>query len=538
MSGVTQAPPGTSETKPPSLSTLQGILINRGLLADQPGGSGGTGHAILDRMHPVLRARYDQLQINLLSVEGGRPYVEARLSRYAGENKISWEGGSRKDGTTVTGRLAQAHCVPYPGRITDKINQYVFSEPAKRPNGDPVFLDSVNREGLSAHFFLRELNSLLTSCRWAWVGVDMPRVTREISVQEKEDKQIRPYWVLYSPLEVVDWCFDELGGVKWVLTETEEFNNDDPMAEATVRKVRSLWEKGRKTNYWFDEASKTLKSEVIQLGLKTKVPLFPVGTISARPHLFDSIESINRTILDLESVSRQNYFDRCFPQMYLPASVLNAMAEVLKGYSAEQMMEMVIGMNFPILLEEGDQIPGYVMPASGDLKAPDEKVKQLKSDMFECVGMMLRTESRAAQSGEAKSWDHLDVEQVLKDRANLLFSAEKKAIALSKLWDPTFKEYVPEYPQSFNVRDYVADMNAVLSLAQVPLPGEMAKEVYGKLLELLSKIGVKEIPVERVEELKASIEEFVDQQNTQLEQVAGGEEQLPPGEPPPTEEPV
>lgn len=530
MTGIVQAPDGTRESKPPSIATLQGRLLNSALPGETTPGSNSTGFPILDRIHPTLLARYDQLRVNLLALEGGRPYIDARLSRFAGENKISWEGGTRKDGTTVTGRLEQAHCVPYPGRISEKINQYVFSEPAQRLGADPAFLSSVNREGTSVHFFLRDLNSLLTACRWAWVGVDMPKVDGEISVLTKERNQIRPYWVLYSPLEVVDWCFDELGGVKWVLTETTEYKNDDPTKEPTTRRVRNLWEKGRKTEYWFDEASKSLKTRIVELSLKSRVALFPVGTISPRPHLFDSIESINRTILDLESVSRQNYFDRCFPQMYLPASVLNAMAEVLKGHSAEEMMEMVIGLNFPILLEEGDQVPGYIQPASGDLAAPDQKIKQLKSDMFECVGMMLRTESRSAQSGEAKSWDHLDVEQVLKDRANILAAAEMKAIELSALWDTSFKSYAPEYPQSFNVRDYAADMASIISLMQVALPGEMAKEVYGKLLELLSKIGVKEIPVERLAELKQSIEEFVDQQNTQLDRVAGAPVEPDPGQ--------
>jgi hypothetical protein len=529
---ITNAIPGTDERRPPSLSTLQAGLINNSLTvpAFNAEGKTGTNHLILTRAHPVIRERAYQLEINMLAIYGGRPYVEARLSRFPGEHKISWEGGTRKDGSMVTGRVEQAHCVPHPGRIAEKINQYVFSQMARRDTIDDDFKDNVTRDGLSLHQFMRQLNTYLTACGWAWIGVDMPTVGEGISLQAKEDKKVRPYWILYGPGEVVEWCFNEVGDLKWLLTQGSEYKNDDPNSLPELRKTRSLWEPGKKTTYWYDEKAKKVMSEVTDLSLKGSIPFILVGVPSAKPFLFDSIESINRTILDLESVSRQNYFDRCFPQMYLPASVMTAMQNLLKGYSAEEMMEMVIGLNYPILLEPGDPTPGYIMPGSGDLSAPDQKIQQLKRDMFECVGMMLRAESRAAQSAEAKSWDHLDVEQVLKDRANLLQEAEKKAVELSKAWDETFKEYDPQWPQTFNVRDFSEDMASLIQMGQVPMPTEMSKELLNKLLDLMSKIGVSEIPEKRLKELRVAIDEFVDEASTQMERIAATPEKMGEGE--------
>lgn len=522
------APEGTDERLPPSIASLQAGLLKSSIPGAQVSGATEVDNVILKRIHPILKCRYDQLQINLLALYGGRPYIEERLSRFAGEHKISWEGGTRKDGSHVTGRKEQAHCVPYAGRIAEKINQYVFAEPATRTGADPDFVANVTREGQSVHFFMRELNSYLTACDWAWIGVDMPRQAGEISMLEKEQKKVRPYWVLYSPTEVMDWCFNEVGELKWILTQKETYTNDDPLSPGKMVSKRYLWELGKCTAYWYDEVSKQVQTEVIDVTLKTSIPFILVGIPSPRPHLYDSIESINRTILDLESVSRQNYFDRCFPQMYLPASVINAMQNLLKGYSAEEMMEMVIGLNYPILLEQGDPTPGYIMPGSGDLKAPDEKVQQLKRDMFECVGMMLKTESRDAQSAEAKGWDHLDVEQVLKDRANRLQEAEKKAVEISKLWDPLFKVYTPEWPMTFNVRDFSEDMRSLIELGQVPMPAGVTKELLLKLIELMSKIGVKELTTEKLTALRKEVETFVDDNQKQLEEItrppAPGEE--------------
>ena len=59
------------------------------------------------REKPVLQKRERQLTINQLGMNGGRPYVEARLSRFAAETEIDWCGGTRPDGSSATGRLQQ-----------------------------------------------------------------------------------------------------------------------------------------------------------------------------------------------------------------------------------------------------------------------------------------------------------------------------------------------------------------------------------------------------------------------------------------------
>ena len=50
---------------------------------------------IAERMHPVLVKRQEQIGINILGWRGGREYIEARLSRFAGEDEIDWSGGTR-----------------------------------------------------------------------------------------------------------------------------------------------------------------------------------------------------------------------------------------------------------------------------------------------------------------------------------------------------------------------------------------------------------------------------------------------------------
>lgn len=472
------------------------------------------------RVHPIIAARREQLQINLLALDGGRPYVDARLSRFAGEPSISWNGGYRNDGAWVTGRREQAHCVPYPARVAEKINQYVFAEQAQRDGIDPAFFADVTRDGKSAHYYMRDVSSLLTACGFCWIGVDVPRVDRQISVAEKNAGAIRPYWVLYNPLQVVDWSFDDAGELLWLITETERIENSDPHKEAKTLRVRSLWERGRRTDF-INNSGAITRNEPIELSIG-RVPFIPVGTPSAKPIIFDSIESINRTILDLESVSRQNYFESCYPQMCLPAGVVSAMQDFIKDAGGDgRMVELILGQRFPILLGPDDKPPAYIQPDTGGFESVDAKVQQLKNDLFGAVGLLIRGESRAAQSAEAKMWDSVEINQMLRDRANILEEAEKRAVALSKEWDSSFAEYEPVYPSNFNVRDAAADMASLIQLAVVPMPAEMMRATLGKLLDILSEMGASKLSDEQLATIRDAIANYAEAEISALSFAAG-----------------
>lgn len=464
---------------------------------------------IAKRQHPVHKARIDRLEINQLALDGGEPYVEARLSRFPGETRISWDGGQRLDGTAVTGRKAQAHCIPYPGRIAEKISQYVFAEEAKREGIDEDIESNVTRDGTGVANFMRRVNNVLTACGWCWVLVDMPEGETEggSSQLAKEQNVIRPYWTLFEPSKVVDWCFGPSGNLKWLITEDEAYDPGTPYSEARTVKVRDLWEPGLRTRFTYDDKGSTGTISQFPFALN-KVPFVLFGELSAKPHLFDSIESINRTIMDLESCSRQNYFDSCFPQMYLPANAVSAAATALNT-TQDKVMEMIVGLGYPILLEAGDPTPGYCQPNMGDLAKIDEKVEQLKRAMFECVGLMLQQESRAAQSGEAKAWDHLDANAVLCDRANLLEEGEIKLVDLSVEWDAVgFPAYKPEYPKSFDVSDFQADIQSITMAAQMQMPVELLRVLQAKLLELVDQIGSSRLTNEEKGAVLDAIKKF------------------------------
>ena len=452
-------------------------------------------NVIAKRENPTYTSRKNQLEINLLGLKGGRPYINARLSRFPGESKSDWEGTVRKDGSIVTGRRDQSHSIPYLGRIAEKINQHVLGVRPSRNGADVDVLADITSDGESLNQFIRRLNSLVTTCRWAWIGLDVAAMqSGSISQADKERLKLRPYWKLYSALEVVDWKIDAKGGISWLLTEETVYIAPDPFSASVSAKVRRLWQPGQVTTFTFKPGENTVIAEEVSLleirpGVSLPVvPFVLVGEISADPHQFDNLESVNKTIMDLESANRSNFFHCVFPQPYVPASLLDTVKQQFE-VSADAAVSMIFGQGYPILLNPGDPTPGYMMPDAAATGTIREELKALKGELFDSVGLMLQQETRQVASAESKAWDYLDVSQVMRERAELLEDAEIKAVKIMTLWDPTIKAWTPSYNRAFDVGSFKDEIEAITKALAVSMPDELARFFLSKLFERAKKIG-------------------------------------------------
>jgi len=464
---------------------------------------------IIERMNPILQARCGQLGTNILGIKGGQAYIDARLSRFAGESKISWEGGVRQDGSEVTGRKNQAHCIPYLSRIANKINQYLFSEAPRRDALAPEIADNITRDGTTMAEFFNTVNDYLTSCGWCWIGIDAPNVEnpRTVSIQFKEKNNLRPYWNVYSPLDVVDWAFDDRGKLLWVLTAGAESNNISALSKPSRRRYRMLWEPGLVRKFYISESGDKIEAMAefpIQL---QEAPFVLVGRPALDPHVFDSLESVNRTIMDLGSCNRQNFFDAVFPQLCIPASVIARAAEILQT-TQERAVEMTVGFNFPIVIGEGDPTPSYITPDTTGFAEMRNEIIELRYALFETAGLLPKIDSKQMQSAESKAWDYLELEQLLKHRALTLQSAERKAVQISNAWDNNFPNYQPEYNLRFDVENFVQDIQAIVMASQVSMPDEMTRVLLGKLFKAVRRIGGDELAPAEIKTVLEAIENY------------------------------
>jgi len=460
---------------------------------------------ILKQMHPVLAARGPQIAINHLAYGGGRAYIAARLSRFAGESEIEWDGGTRKDGSKITGRLARSHHVPLIRRMVNKLSQYVFQTPPGRDGIDPDVEEDITLTGQRLDLFMQQLLATVASSQWAWVGVDTPATgAAEMTEADKVTERIRPFWRIYNPGDVMDWEFNRTGGLEWVKVRGVETISNGPIGLRTTRETRTIWSRGEVTRYTANEDGTEIESKQTSPVSIQSVPFFPVGNISTDPSEMDDLEGMNATVMDLESANRENYFKGVYPQKYLPASVLEHAKE---AYSMEgpEALSMVMGLAYPILLEPGDPTPGIIMPDASSTATIRTEINELKDAMKECFGMMLQKQTRQAESAEAKAWDHLDVEAVMRVNADMLADAERKAVALSSEWDASFKTWTPEYSVDFDVGDFKGDIEAIVAAMNATSHPESVKRMFErKLVERVDRIGSR-ATVEEMAEMREDI---------------------------------
>jgi hypothetical protein len=468
-----------------------GKLITASPFAKRPQ-SNNEFEQIANSLHPTLKARREQIGINLLGVDGGRRYVEARLSRFSAETKIEWEGGNRADGSKVTGRKDRSHNVPTLGRLVSKVNQYVFSEPPVRDGAEPDVIDSITNAGQSVDDLMKRVNRYVIAAGWCWLGVDAPDLPEGmiLDAETKSRYKIRPYWKLYSPLDVVNWSISPTGFVNWCITQGHIMVDGGPRVGVNRVKVRILWEPGKVTVYNYSEDGKTITdSQSIDTKLDF-VPLFPVGLISDEPMPFDDLESINRSIMDLESCNRENYFKAVYPQRYMPASAIENANQAYNKEGAE-IGAAIVGLGYPILINPDDKEPGIIMPPADALKGMRDEITSLKGEMYETFGFALRHQTRQVESAEAKAWDHLDVEKVMRESAQRLEAAEKKAVEMSVAYDSEFPAWEPSYNTTFDIGDFTNEIQGIVMASAVSMPDSMARELRVKLLDRIDRIGAR-----------------------------------------------
>jgi hypothetical protein len=479
---------------------------------------------VVYRRKGAYAARERQIRINLLGLEGGRPYVNNRLSRFAGETEIDWVGGRRPDGSQSTGRLQQTHAFPYLGRIAGKINQYVFNKQPERRKADAAILKDITRDGKSINDVMREVSDYTFACGWCWLGVDSPARKEDgtqYTLQEKDALKIRPYWQVYSPLDVLDWYFNERGELEWIKTQRMEQDDSSPASVPIPVRVVSVWERGLVTEYRVNESSdkrfrtgRRMVITAIEIPLTdssgnalARVPFVLAGSPSEKSIAFDDLESINRTIMDLGSVDRANFFNANYPQLVLPASLMQRCISDGYARSIEEVGKLVLGFKYPITLERGDPEPKYLMPDPAALKGGADRISALKSELFQVVGLSLEQESRQVASAEAKAWDFLDVAAVMAARAELLEDVERKAIALSALWDSSFQVWEPKYNRDFDVGNFKDEVAALVMAGNMPVPTEVTREIVKKLVDRLDRIGAN-ISDEQMELLTEAIDDW------------------------------
>lgn len=466
---------------------------------------------IITRRHKIYTARQSQIENNKFAVHGGRPYIDRRLWRAPNETDVSWLGDPSRG---IVGRKQRAALVPDAARVANKINQYIFKKSAERTGTDEAFLANCTGMGESIHEFMQRVNSAVTFGGWCWLQVDRAALQEGESETLANKAPIK--WMLWDALDVTDWCFDG-NGLKWIIVRSQIYLNDDPRQDAKEGYLFTLYELKDGIVHITEEADGNLQLPNLRVGVPIpglkRIPFIPVGLPSDAAWWFDDVENLQAQILNLDSQHNETLTESVYPQIVLPSSLSNSLeARLLEcGEAGEKVVTLIreatLGRKIPIMEGSEDKgISRYISP-TGDFKILTDECTRKRSLLFDVAGLALfNRETRQVQTAESKQFDQMDTNSTLENRALLLQETEKKLVELSKVFDPSFKEYEPKYPSDFDVVDVAALSAALTSAANAPDKTPLVRKIIAKanlriLREICSGIATDE-------EFSAAIEEI------------------------------
>jgi len=475
---------------------------------------------LANRENVTYCERKEKLHLNTLALNGGRPYVRARLNKFPGESSIDWSGTSgtvskSKFGDQihrVAGRKQRAYLINNAGRVAEKIRQYVFAKPPERGEDNTELLADITRQGESINSFMGEVLKNLVATKWCWIGVDAPLFDGDVSQAEADAKKIRPYWHLYTAEEVVDWSFDDKGELLWLMTQTENWSNTNPEVYEESKLVRRLWKRGSVTEYVLNQDGTGVSSiesrKTIQLDM-AEVPFVPCGEISSKPHWYDDVEDIQAASLDLESSLDTLMFKVVFAQMVLPASITEEATSENGSNGIAKTVEAIVGLSNAITESPDDKgITRFIGPDASALKAMQDELGRKREELFDVVGLHLNFTKNFSESADAKHFDHLDPQAVLRNYAQQISECEEKAWKLTNKLDSSAKVIKPVYSDKFRVSNIYEDFKALVLASNMDLPDSVMRLIATGTVDAVKEITDMQLTQEKQAEIDKEIAEM------------------------------
>jgi len=476
---------------------------------------------LANRENVTYTTRRDKLYLNTLALHGGRPYINARLTRFPGESAIDWNGtqadvSKTKFGDTtsskIEGRKYRAYLVNHAARIAEKIRQYVFAKPPDRKGLNAELTADITRQGESINSFMGEVLKNIVATKWCWIGIDSPEINGQLSQADASANKVRPYWHLYSAGEVKDWAYDDKGDLLWLITETCKHVNTDPNVFNPVQTVRRLWEIGSVTEYVIAVSPTGLnkiESETVKKFDLEKVPFVLAGELSDNPHWYDDVEDLLRACLDLESSLDTLMHKVVFGQMVLPESITEDATSQNGGSGISPTIEAVVGLSNAVTESPEDKgITRYIGPDATAIKAMQDELARKREELFDVVGLHLNFTKNFSESADSKSFDHLDPQAVLRNYAQQIREAEIKAWKLTAEWDKAVKEVEPNYSDKFRVSNIYEDMKALVLSANMDVPDSVKKLVNHGIVDTVLEITDRQLTDEQQAEIDKDIDEM------------------------------
>jgi hypothetical protein len=460
----------------------------------------------------------------LSAYEGGRDFVnETNISQYT----------MRENPDDFKARVKRAHYLNYCGELVDFFTNFIFSETIQRDGGTnsswyQTFIRDVNKKGESIEEYMKQVEDALQIYGMVYTLVDSPQFNLSDSIevvtqQQTDDLGIRPYWVIMSPLEIVDWMVDDFENFQYV-----------KRLQMTTRMIDDSIHPVEKYTEWFSDhticsyvdVSDTRNPKLLEnLRERFENPLGSIP-IAVQRHkrskrfpfigisFLQDLAYNNREIMNYTSLIQEFLYKQCFNILAKESDTALPLRDQNDG---------VLGTANVLEYPKGTTAPQYITPPVDPAEFLQSERSRITGEMFKLAAQDTMNElfNGEKSSGFSQAQSFSKTVPFISTRADTLEKYENKLMSLtmqrlSKNWDGKVK-----YKDRYELTNLTDAMTQLVSLFRdLQFPSEtfikeelkrLAEEYDGKLPQAISAKVMKEI----------DDMDFTDWQATQVQALVG-----------------
>jgi hypothetical protein len=363
----------------------------------------------IDREHPEYTGRKSMWGFYRDLYAGGEQ-LKANASGYLVRRQ-------KEPGDVFAERLARVFYENYVGSIIDWYAATLFRrEPMLSFEGDNeagraffcAFTEDCDRKQTSlSDFFRRQLVDTLVAGK-SHILVDFPRMAEPAANRAEEDQRgaSRAYLVSCPAEELINWNYDEVGNLDWVVLRTSNLRQEGPAKAEWCKETRWVYydkEEFRTFRRIDGKGNEKAKPELVDSGRHAlaglrRVPLFPL-------EVSEGLWLMNKAaLLQLEHFNKSNALGWALTMGLFAMPVV---------YSDRE-WNQIVGESYYIQLAPGDKF-GWTEPEGNVYQIAVENLNRLKGEIYRvCYLMPQSWDVQTVQSGTSKLRDFTVTHEVLR----------------------------------------------------------------------------------------------------------------------------
>lgn len=441
--------------------------------------------------HSLYTEYVEHWDLCLSAYEGG-PYFanERNIFRHFRENEDDFRDRARR-----------LHYVNYCEQLVDFYTNFIYCETIDRDggkNGDwyVEFCKDVDKCGTPLDAYMKRVSDEVQVFGMVYTFVDAPPSPETGSVVTKQDEQdfnIRPYWILMRPDEIMDWVTDDFDKFTY-LKRREVVSRVNPTGSiATVEKYTEMFaDKFVITEVDItDPTHPHILSPVTTKNELNKIPVYIHRYKRSKryPHMGNGFlrdfAYNNREIMNLTSLLQEFLYRQCF-------NVL--VKEVESGVPITSQQDGILGTANVMEIPKGAQLPEYLSPPSAPAKFIQAERQAIKDEMFSRAAQdaMNQLFNGQGASGFSKAQSFSKTVPFIAARADELEHAENVLMQMSlerigKTWDGRVK-YKDHYDLT-NLTDAMTQFVTITRDMAMPSPTFVKSELKRFVKEFDGKLA-------------------------------------------------